>query len=262
MSVLVNTKLDFGNARRVTNLAAAAANGEAVVFEQLNAALEGLAWKDNCRASAASDTNLAAPGASVDGITMSVNDRVLLRGQTLVPNNGIYVWNGAAVPMTRAADADTFEKLESATVTVDEGTAGGATFRQTQVNGAIGTNDIVWAAFGGAAAATESTAGIAEIATQSETNTGTDDQRFVTPLKLATWSGAPKRYAASIGDGAATSYGVTHNLGTLDVQVYCYENSGTKREVFVEKQHTSINQVTLVFDSAPALNSIRIVVVA
>lgn len=35
------------------------------------------------------------------------------------------------------------------------------------------------------AAATESVAGIAEIATQAETNTGTDDARFVTPLKLA-----------------------------------------------------------------------------
>lgn len=34
--------------------------------------------------------------------------------------------------------------------------------------------------------ATETSAGIAEIATQAETNTGTDDQRIVTPLKLKT----------------------------------------------------------------------------
>jgi|SRR5688572_30200896 len=34
--------------------------------------------------------------------------------------------------------------------------------------------------------ATETAAGIAEIATQAETNTGTDDQRIVTPLKLKT----------------------------------------------------------------------------
>jgi hypothetical protein len=34
--------------------------------------------------------------------------------------------------------------------------------------------------------ATESERGTAEIATQAETNTGTDDARFVTPLKLAT----------------------------------------------------------------------------
>lgn len=38
-------------------------------------------------------------------------------------------------------------------------------------------------------AATESTAGVAEIATQTEVDTGTDDTKFVTPLKLANWSG-------------------------------------------------------------------------
>jgi hypothetical protein len=38
--------------------------------------------------------------------------------------------------------------------------------------------------------ATESAAGIAEIATQTETNTGTDDQRIVTPLKQKTYVAA------------------------------------------------------------------------
>jgi len=37
-------------------------------------------------------------------------------------------------------------------------------------------------------AASESAAGIIEIATQSETNTGTDDTRAITPLKLATYT--------------------------------------------------------------------------
>jgi hypothetical protein len=36
-------------------------------------------------------------------------------------------------------------------------------------------------------AASETAAGIAELATQTETNTGTDDTRIVTPLKLATY---------------------------------------------------------------------------
>jgi len=40
-------------------------------------------------------------------------------------------------------------------------------------------------------AATETAQGVAEIATQAETNTGTDDVRFVTPAKLAGWSGGP-----------------------------------------------------------------------
>ena len=42
---------------------------------------------------------------------------------------------------------------------------------------------------GGAPPASESVAGIAELATQGETDTGTDDLRIVTPLKLANASG-------------------------------------------------------------------------
>jgi hypothetical protein len=39
------------------------------------------------------------------------------------------------------------------------------------------------------ASASETAAGIVERATQSETDTGTDDSRYITPLKLSTWSG-------------------------------------------------------------------------
>lgn len=262
MSVLVNTKLDMGNSRRIINLSPGAAAGEPVTYEQLNAAIEAISWKDNVRVSPAVNVTVSSPGATIDGVTMAVGDRVLLRAQTSVPQNGIYIWNGAAVPMTRASDASTHLELESAVVTVDEGTSSaGSTFRQTQVNGTIDTNDVIWTNFiTGSPSASESTAGIAEIATQAETDTGSDDARFVTPLKLSTWSGKPKRYATTIGDGSATSYAVVHNLGTLDVQVYAYEVGGSKREVFVEKQHTSTTTVTLVFDSAPTVNSIRVVV--
>lgn len=56
------------------------------------------------------------------------------------------------------------------------------------------------------AQATESTAGIAEIATQAETNTGTDDQRIVTPKKLASYvSGMAKK--STYTNGALTASG-------------------------------------------------------
>lgn len=57
------------------------------------------------------------------------------------------------------------------------------------------------------AQATETTAGIAEIATQAEVNAGTDDERFVTPLKLAQFkipSGAVFAYA--LGTSAPSGY--------------------------------------------------------
>ena len=46
-------------------------------------------------------------------------------------------------------------------------------------------NEVKASATGAPPAATETTAGVAELATQAETTTGTDDARIVTPLKLA-----------------------------------------------------------------------------
>lgn len=264
MALPVNSILDFGNARRITNLAPAEANGEAVVFEQLNAAIEGLAWKDDVIAASTANVNTAAPGASLDGVTLTSGDRILLKDQTLDEENGIYIFNGAATPATRSSDADVFSELDSAIVTVVEGTVNaGTTWRQTQTGGTIGVDPILWTTFNaGAPAASETTAGIAEIATQAETDTGTDDTRFVTPLKLATYAGGAKRYSVTIGDASNTSFTITHNLGTEDALVQVRETGGSKREVLVEVQHTSTTQVTVIFDVAPATNAYRVTVIA
>jgi hypothetical protein len=109
---------------------------------------------------------------------MASQDRVLVRAQSTASENGIYVWNGASTAMTRSLDASTFAELEQAVTTVEEGTSAATTWRQDQINGTIGSSSISWVAFGTAApAASESTAGIAELATQAETDTGTDDAR-------------------------------------------------------------------------------------
>ena len=70
--------------------------------------------------------------------------------------------------------------------------------------------------------------------------------------------GSPS-YSQTIGDGASTSIVITHNLGTTDVNVGVVETAGNKRKVDdgIEIQITSTTQVTLVFNSAPALNSLR-----
>lgn len=212
------SNLIFVGGAKITGLPQGAAAGEPATYDQLQAVIDGLAPKDNVRVAAQVNTNTASPGANINGIAMVVGDRVLLFNQTSALENGIWQWNGAAVAMTRTTDADNFAELESAKTTVDEGTSAGLTYRQTQVNGVIGTNNIVWVQDGSTAgAATETVSGIAEIATQAETDAGTDDARFVTPLKLATYSGRSKRFSQTFGDGSATQYDLTHNLGTTDI---------------------------------------------
>jgi uncharacterized protein (UPF0333 family) len=259
--VLAN--LDFKGVSRILNLPSPSDPNEPARLVDLNSAIEGLAWKDSVRVATQGNINLNSPGATIDGVTLSVGDRVLVKSQTTQSQNGIYVFNGAATPMTRAADANTADELEQAVVTVEEGTSAGATFRQTQVNFTLGTDPVLWTTFGASVPqASETTAGIAEIATQAETNAGTDDQRIVTPLKLANWSGRIRKFTSTIGDGSATQFDITHNFGTRDVIVQVYRTSGNYDQIYCDVKALTTNAVRLNFSSAPASNSLRVTILA
>ena len=256
------TDLDLQSVSKVINVPTPSAAGDAVPKSYVDSAVEGLAWKDSARVSTQSNINLSSPGATIDGITMASQDRVLVRNQSTQSQNGIYVWNSAATALTRSLDASTFAELEQAIITVEEGTDAGTTWRQTQINGVIDTDNVIFSSFAAAApAASETTAGIAELATQAEVDAGTDDARIVTPLKLATYSGRIRKHVASFGDGSATSYVITHNFNTRDVQVSVFPNSGTYDDVEVDVGRTSVNEVTLVFATAPTSNAYRVVVI-
>ena len=256
------TDLDLQSVSKVINVPTPSASGDAVPKSYVDSAIEGLAWKDSCRVATQANLNLASPGATIDGVTMVSQDRVLVRAQTAGAENGIYIWNGASSAMTRSLDCSTFDELEQAVASVEEGTSVGTTYRQTAVNGTLGTTTVTWAVFGTSApSASETTSGTAELATQAETDAGTDDLRIVTPLKLATWSGRIKKVASNIGDGSATTYTVTHNLNTRDVIVRLFPNSGLYDDVEVDVQRSSVNAVALVFASAPASNAYRVVVI-
>lgn len=256
------TDLDLQSTSKVINVPTPSAAGDAVPKSYVDSAVEGLAWKDSARVGTQSNINLSSPGSTIDGVTMASQDRVLVRNQSTQSENGIYVWNGAAVAMTRSLDASTFAELEQAIITVEEGTDAGTTWRQTQVNGTIDSSNVIFTSFAAAApAASETTPGIAEIATQAEVDAGTDDLRIVTPLKLATWSGRIKKYSTNIGDGSATSYTITHSLNTRDVIIRVFPNSGNYDDVEVDVYRPSTTTATLVFATAPGVNAYRVVVI-
>lgn len=254
---------DYGSVARIRNLPAPVNSDEPVRLSDLSSAIEGIAWKDSVRVSGvAANINLAAPGETIDGIAMVSGDRFLARSQSTASQNGIYVWNGDDVAATRAVDADTFDELEGAAVSVEEGTDAGTTWRQTQINGVIDDDDVAWTVFGTSApAASETTAGIAEIATQDEVDTGTDDARFVTSAKLAAYAGRAKKYQANIGDDSATQFTVTHNLGTRDVLVQVMRNSAPYDVVVVDVERDTTNAVVIRFAEAPTTNQYRVVLI-
>jgi hypothetical protein len=108
--------------------------------------------------------------------------------------------------------------------------------------------------------ATETVLGVAAIATQIETDAGTNDQKFVTPFKLKTFlDSRTGGYAANIGDGFSISYTVTHSLGTVDVIVMLKDNF-TNEEVIADIVITNTNNITVSFASAPSFNAYRVVI--
>lgn len=259
MPIDIKRGLDFGGAVRITSLPDAIALQEPATLAQLNSAVEGLAWKDSCRVSTQANLTLTGPGATIDGITMVAGDRILVQFQTAGAENGIYIWNGAAVAATRSLDANTANELEQAVVVVEEGTSANLSYRQSVVNATLGTTALVWNSFGGSApAATTTVAGIIRIGTQAEVDAITLNTVAITPATLGASPNATKKFNANVGDGTATSYVITHNLNTRDVAVEVYRNSGNFDTVLVEVQRTSVNSLTLVFDVAPTAAQFRV----
>jgi len=110
--------------------------------------------------------------------------------------------------------------------------------------------------------ATESRTGLMEIATQAEANAGTDDTRAITPLKMVTYVAtqlSTGNYAATIGDGTATAYTVTHNLNTLDVVIQIRKVSDNSL-VIVDNRASTVNAVIITFAKPAALNAYRVIV--
>lgn len=66
-------------------------------------------------------------------------------------------------------------------------------------------------------------------------------------------------YASTIGNGVATSYTVTHNLNSLDVEVSLYDFI-TKETVISDVTRNAVNTVVVSFTTAPATGSIRVLV--
>lgn len=79
-------------------------------------------------------------------------------------------------------------------------------------------------------------------------------------LSSHTHAGGDGVYAATIGDGTSVAFDITHNLGTRDVIVRCYVNSGAYEDLQPAVTRPSTSVVRLYFMSAPSSNSVRVVV--
>lgn len=287
--------------QKVTNLADGSSATDAVNLQQLQAYVKGLSWKGAVRAASTTSVTLSAPGASIDGVTLSNGDRVLLKNQATGSQNGIYQFNGASGAMTRTVDAtnasgspDNVQTLTAGlAVYVTEGTTNADTAWTLTTDGTItvDTTSLAFTQFGGGQTYTAGN-GIAitsgSVSVTAATNGGLSVAAGGVSVLLQANSGLAlsgtglavgagtgitvsggtvavdttkvvQKYAASIGDGSATSIVVTHNLNTRDVTVALFDNSSFA-EVETDVVHTTVNTITLNFATAPASSAYRVVV--
>ena len=142
--------LDHGGFKG-TNAADPSAAQDLATKAYVDALAQGLSPKEAVRVRVSSNVNTASPGATLDGVSMAAGDRVLLSNQTTGSQNGIWVWNGAAVAMTRALDADSEADLLGASVFVLEGTSADTLWTlTTDAPITVGTTTLTWTQFNSA----------------------------------------------------------------------------------------------------------------
>jgi hypothetical protein len=211
-------------------------------------------------------TNAGTQAAfATDGTTPSLNDRILVKNQTTTSQNGIYtlttVGSGSTNwVLTRATDFDSSVEIAGGDFTfVDNGTTLANTgWVQVDEVTTVGTDPIVFQQFSGAGTYV---AGDGLLLTGNSFSAVAGSGITVSGAGIAIdTSVVVRKYAANVGDGSATSYTITHNLNTKDVQVTIYDNSSPYAEVICDVQHTSTSAVTLLFSIAPTSNQYRVVV--
>lgn len=242
MTQKVLTPLDM-TGLAINNLPDATLPQQPATKAQLDAAIAGLKWKEPVRA--ATTANITLSGTqSIDGVAVVAGDRVLVKNQATAAGNGIYV--AASGAWTRAADFDVSAELLGAAVFVSEGTAQGNQQWQLTTDGplTIGTTALTFTQFGGG---TSYTAG-----------NGISINAGVVAVDAAVTA---RKAAASIGNGAATSFNVTHNLNTTDVVVFLRETAGGMAQVHADVAVVDANTVAIAFAVAPAAGQYRAFVV-
>lgn len=238
--------------------------------------------------------NTVSPSALVvDGYTVALNDLVLVQNEATAANNGLYVQTQVgttAVPyiLTRATVMDTSTEFTGAYVVVAETstTQGGAILLCNQQAPTVGTTAITFTRInqivnylgdeisihksGSTFSILSTYPGQASLTTLGTISTGTWQGTPVallyggtgatTAVGARTNLGATGKYAATIGDGTALSFAITHNLNTQDC-VVSIRDVATNTEAMTTTVFTDVNNVTVSFAQAPATGQYRVVVV-
>lgn len=107
--------------------------------------------KQSCRAATTGNITISNPGTNVfDDATISMGQRLFVRAQNAPAEQGIYIFNGTASPLTRATDMDSWAEVPGALVAIEEGTTYADTIWLCTANqgGTLGTTAVTFQQIG------------------------------------------------------------------------------------------------------------------
>ena len=161
--------MDSGTSATITGLANPVNDSDAANKGYVDSLAQGIDAKASVVV--ATTANITLSGTqTIDGIALSVGDRVLVKDQTSQASNGIYLC--ASSTWTRTTDANTWDELVAAFTFVEKGTtqANNGYIATITAGGTLGTTAVTFAQFSGAG---QITAGDGLTKTGNTLNVGT-----------------------------------------------------------------------------------------
>jgi len=170
----------------------------------------GLTWKQAVRVATTANITTLSGLLTIDTITVTDGERVLVKNQGTAANNGIYT--ASAGPWARASDANSWDEYVGAITFVESGSqAGSAWYSSAQPGGTLGVTDINWSNFSVASTYTAGT-GLTLLANQfSITNTGVTATNYGSASSVATFT---VNAQGQLTTASSTSIGIAANQVT------------------------------------------------
>lgn len=215
------------NNKRIQAVASPSASTDAANKQYVDDTATGLDWKERVRVATTANGALATAyenGDTVDGVVLATGDRILLKDQTTGTENGIYVVNATGAP-TRATDADTSAKIDSAIVGVESGTVNAdKIFQLVTDNPTLGSTSLTFTQFTGGGSTyvagsglTESPAGTFNVGAGTGISVNADDVQVNTSVVV--------RKGAANCVATTNPQTFAHGAGSADVIVMVKDSS-------------------------------------
>lgn len=205
--------LTFVGGGEVLGLPATPSSATAAVSKAyVDSVIQGLDPKQTVRVATTTSGTLASSfqnGSTVDTVTLSTGDRILIKNQSTQSENGIYTVNATGAP-TRAADMDSWLEVPGAFVFIEEGSQADTGWVCTSnAGGTLGSTAITWVQFSNVNGVTSLSGTANQISASASTGVVTLSipSTFIAPGTIAstTTITAGSNFIASTGTSSYTS---------------------------------------------------------